>query len=286
MREDIFATVTNQIIAQLEQDTRPWVKPWHGDHSAGRIETPLRWNGQPYFGANILILWLTAEAKGYTAPLWLTYNQTRELGGNVKAGEKSSHVIYCNKIKSKDDDKEFFMTRTYCVFNADQTEGLPAHYYATTGTPLDPIARNQAVDAFIANTKAEIIYSGTSAHYSPSTDRITLPPFQALKDAEGFYTTSLHELAHWSGAKHRINRELKGSREKEHYGFEELIAEISSVFTAVSLGVIPSPQEENASYLKHWLQILKADSKAIFRAAAAAQRATDYLHAFQPQPEA
>src|SRR5579863_4319864 len=97
-RKDVYTKVTERIISDLEQGIRPWMKPWSGDHAAGRITKPLRHNGTPYRGMNILLLWGEAMAKGYAAPIWMTYKQAQELGANVRKGEHGSLVVYANSI--------------------------------------------------------------------------------------------------------------------------------------------------------------------------------------------
>ncbi len=79
-RKDVYTKVTERIISDLEQGIRPWMKPWSAEHAAGRITKPLRHNGTPYRGMNILLLWGEAMAKGYAAPIWMTYKQAQELG--------------------------------------------------------------------------------------------------------------------------------------------------------------------------------------------------------------
>lgn len=97
-RKDVYTRVTDRVIADLEQGLRTWLKSWSGDHAAGSITRPLRHNGLPYRGMNILLLWGEAMAKGYAAPLWMTYRQSQELGGQVRKGEHGSLVVYANSI--------------------------------------------------------------------------------------------------------------------------------------------------------------------------------------------
>ena len=81
---DVYSRITNKIIADLEQGVRPWMKPWNADHAAGRITRPLRHNGIPYKGINVVMLWSASVAKGYACPIWLTFKQALELGGHVR----------------------------------------------------------------------------------------------------------------------------------------------------------------------------------------------------------
>lgn len=97
-RKDIYQRVTDAIVSELEKGVRPWLKPWNAEHAAGRITRPLRANGIPYRGINVLMLWAAATERSYTAPLWLTYKQAQELGAQVRKGEKGNIVVYANTI--------------------------------------------------------------------------------------------------------------------------------------------------------------------------------------------
>lgn len=287
-RNDIYQTVTNAIVAALEQGVRPWLKPWNAEHAAGRINRPLRSNGQPYRGINVLMLWMAAEAKGYSAPIWMTYRQATELKGQVRKGEKSTVVTYGNTITRKDeetgDKQNIFFLKTYSVFNVEQIDGLPAHFYATTNpAPLDPMARIPEVEAFRLNTKAEVHHGGNQAYYTISQDRVQMPPFEAFRDAASYYTTLLHEITHWTRHPSRLNRDFGRKRwGDEGYAAEELVAELASAFLAADLGLAIEPRDDHAAYVASWLKVLKNDKRAIFTAASAAQAAADYLHALQP----
>ena len=143
--------MTERIISDLEQGVRPWMKPWSGEHAAGRITRPLRHNGTPYRGMNILLLWGEAMAKGYAAPIWMTYKQAQELGANVRKGEHGSLVVYANTIsktetneQGEDVEREIPFMKGYTVFNVEQVDGLPAHYYAQ---PENPLPLSERIDA-------------------------------------------------------------------------------------------------------------------------------------------
>jgi hypothetical protein len=97
-RKDVYTRITSQIVASLEQGVRPWIKPWNAEHAAGRITRPLRHNGQPYSGINILALWASAIVQNFAAPIWLTYRQATEEGAQVRQGEKGSLVVFAHSI--------------------------------------------------------------------------------------------------------------------------------------------------------------------------------------------
>ncbi len=140
---DVYSRVTNRIIADLESGNLTWLQPWQAGHKAGPVSRPLRAGGKPYRGINVLMLWASAMEKGYTCPLWITYKQAAELGGQVRKGEKGSLVVYANTFtKTGTDEKgaevetEIPFMKGYTVFNAEQIDGLPAHFYATGGGAL------------------------------------------------------------------------------------------------------------------------------------------------------
>jgi len=293
MKEDIYARITTRIIESLEAGVRPWMKPWNADHAAGRITRPLRHTGQPYAGVNIIMLWMEAEARGYAAPIWMTFRQARELGGHVRKGEKGVLVVYANSITKTEQDDEtgedvehkIPYLKGYTVFNVEQIDELPAHYYAEAAEPvLAPAERIAPVEAFLAATGASVSHGGNQACYMPAADRIQMPPFEFFCDPESYYATLLHETVHWTKHPSRLCREFgRKRRGDEGYAMEELVAEIGAAFLSADLEVTPDIREDHASYIASWLKVLKNDKRAIFTAAGHAHRAATYLHEIQPE---
>jgi antirestriction protein ArdC len=289
-RKDVYTRVTDRIISDLEKGVRTWMKPWSAEHAAGRITRPLRHNGTPYKGMNVLLLWGEAVTQGYAAPIWMTYKQAQELNGQVRKGEHGALVVYANTVtktetnaEGQDVEREIPFMKGYIVFNVEQVEGLPAQYYAQPVNPLPLSERIEGVDAFMNNTGVTIRHGGNSAYYSPDRDAIQMPPFEAFRDKESYYATALHELTHSTKAGHRLNRDFgRKLFGDEGYAREELVAELGAAFLCADLGITPEIREDHAAYLGHWLNILKEDKRAIFSAAAHAQRAADFLHALQP----
>src|SRR3989475_5773700 len=157
-KQDISARTTAKIVAALEDGVRPWVRPWDAEHAAGRITRPVRHNGQPYAGINILSLWVSASVQGFAAPIWMTYRQAVEFGAHVRKGEKGSPVVYANSIRRNETDtdsgvdvaRDIHFLKGYTVFNVEQIEGLPAQYTAPASPRLDVSARIAHADAFSA----------------------------------------------------------------------------------------------------------------------------------------
>lgn len=293
MKQDVYERVTNTILADLEKGVRPWFKPWNAEHAAGRITRPLRANGQPYRGINVLMLWGAACECGYAAPIWMTFKQAQELGGHVRKGEKGNLVVYANTItktetgeNGEEQERDIPFMKGYTVFNVEQVEGLPAHFYALAERPADPVARIEAAERFFAATGADIRHGGNQAFYSPTEDRIQMPPFEAFREAEAYYATLAHEMTHWTKGKGRLDRDFGRKRFGDAgYAMEELVAELGAAFVCADLEISPEPRAEHAAYIDHWLKVLKADKRAIFSAAAHAQRAADYLGGLQPVEE-
>lgn len=293
-RVDVYTRVTNRIVESLERGVRPWLQPWNAEHAAGRITRPLRHSGEPYKGINVLMLWAEAETRNFASPYWLTFKQALELGGHVRKGEHGSSVVYASTFKKKEtgDDgqeveEEIPFLKEYVVFNSQQCDQLPERFYALAEPPKEKLERIAVADAFFANTKADIRTGGNRAYYAIAEDYIQIPPFEAFRDAESHAATLCHELCHFTRHPSRLNREF--GRKKwgdEGYAMEELVAELGSAFLCADLAITPEVREDHASYIKHWLKILKDDKRAVFSAASHASKAVDFLHGLQPQAHA
>ncbi len=290
VKADVYERITSHIVAELEKGVRPWLKPWNAEHSAGRITRPLRGNGIPYRGINVVMLWSEAMEKGYAAPIWMTFKQAIELKGNVRKGEKGSLVVYADKITRTETDaatgeeNEFAIPfiKGYTVFNVEQIDGLPEHFYGKSEPRTDAVPRIERVESFFAATGASVVHGGSRACYIPSTDNIHMPCIDFFRDTESYYATRAHETTHWTKHTSRLNREFGRKRfGDEGYAMEELVAELGSAFLSADLDLTPEVRDDHASYVASWLKVLKNDKRAIFTAASHAQRAVDYLHGFQ-----
>ena len=147
----------------------------------------MRHNGQKYNGINILMLWHRPRCKALVCPFWLTFQQAKELGGHVKKGEHGSPVVYANTFKKKETtdageeiEQEIPFLKEYTVFNAEQCEGLPQHFYQLAEPPKEKIERIEHAERFFANTKADIRYGGNRAYYAIEADYVRMPPFETL----------------------------------------------------------------------------------------------------------
>ena len=298
-RDDLYATITNKIIEQLEAGVLPWVRPWKRIRPivtvSGVVGIPgMPYNastGKSYSGINVLLLWLAGQA--YEAEGWMTYKQAAALGANVRKGEKGTMVVFSDKfipkdIKGTDAERAIFYLKSYVVFNVEQIENLPAtiapapRVTAVVETPIEPevaFARHEAADRLIANSGAGIKVGGDEAYYSPALDLIKVPEMAAYApNTINWYRTVLHELSHWTGHDTRLSRNLNNRFGTPDYASEELVAEMGAAFTCAALGIEPTVR--HADYIGSWLKVLRNDKKAIVKAASAASKAANLLLGF------
>ena len=281
-RADVYQKVTDQIISAIEQGVDAWQMPWH--RSATTPTNAL--TGKAYRGVNVLSLWTTAASSNYRSGIWATYAQWNQLGAQVRKGEKAAFIMFWkfpNRAEEaeegeEDDNRRGPIARGYNVFNADQVDG-----YSLPNIPvLPPTERIESADRFFAALNADVRHGGARAYYSKTEDFIQLPPFDVFKEAAAYYATFAHESIHWTGAPHRLNRDLKGRFGDESYAAEELVAELGAAFLCADLNVENRPRPDHAAYVQNWLKVLRNDKRAIFTAASKAQAAADWLHSLHP----
>jgi antirestriction protein ArdC len=289
-KADVYSSITNRVIEQLEQGTRPWVKPWSVSKDNRNILLPLRATSEAYRGINVLLFWDAAIEKGYTRNIWMTFKQSEAYKAHVKKGEKGTTVVYADRASKTETDAQgeevesrYSFLKSYTVFNVEQVEGLPERFYEPPAPQDDEhkLTLIEEAEAFFAKTGAVIHHGGNRAFYAPGPDFIQMPNLQAFTDAESYTATKAHELVHWTGHKDRENREFGKRFGDQAYAFEELVAELGAAFLCCELGIYPEPREDHAAYLASWLKVLKSDKRAIFTAAGLAQKALDHLMGFQ-----
>jgi antirestriction protein ArdC len=216
----------------------------------------------------------------------------QSIGAQVRKGAKAELAFYVGTTtktverNGEEQDQTIPFLKAYSVFNCDEIDNLPPHFAApVVQAVLADDERMPTVDTFIAMTGATVLHGGGRAFYRPSADEIRLPEFGSFDSASAYYGTALHELAHWSGAEKRLDRTKGKLFGDPDYAFEELVAELGAAFLCADLGVSSEPREDHASYLAGWLKALKADERAIFRAASFAEKAATFLHGFQVQDQ-
>lgn len=285
-KKDVYEIITEQILDQLKKGTVPWHKPWKG-----ASEWPKNFvSGKPYRGLNVFVLHL----QGYSSPYWLTFNQAKAKGGSIRKGEKSTMVTFWKKIEAKtktttDDhgnevkkvEKDpYFLLRYYRVFNVEQCEGLKLpEPEETEELDFTPIEVCEQIVAEMPQ-RPEITHGGGRACYSPVTDKVTMP-VQSSFDAEPeYYSTLFHELTHSTGHKSRLDRDEIMNLQPfgtTNYSKEELVAEMGAAFLCGEAGIENSTIDNSASYIANWVAKFEDQPKMVVCAAAAAQKAVDFI---------
>jgi len=289
-RASLYDEVTARIVAELEAGRFPWVQPWG---SAGVVGPSLPRNGltgRTYSGVNILILWGAGIEGGYPSQSWLTFRQAQDAGGCVRKGERGTTVVFADRFvpegekeraaRDGDDARAVPFLKRFTVFNVAQCEGLRPGL-AADPAPLPEREIVPVAEALIAASGADFRIGGEEAFYVPSLDYVQVPPQPAFFEQVNYYRTALHELTHWTGHAKRLARDQSGAFRSREYAREELVAEMASAFLCAALGIQPTVR--HADYLAVWLDVLRGDNRAIFRAAAAASKAASYLLALHEQ---
>jgi antirestriction protein ArdC len=296
---DVYESVTNKIIAELEAfevtGYVPWTRPWQ---TSGKTGPSLRLGSmrpvnaitkRPYNGINVLLLWLEGVDKGFTSNKWLTFKQAKEAGGSVNKGERGTKIVLfkpytktvINGAGEQEDINRLFATE-WTVFNVEQTT-LVDKFADTVEAPKPVVVvegnqRREDIDAFFAATGANITHGGDRAYYISGTNDIRLPHLEQFKSSDDYYATSFHEGIHWTWCDGRITRTFAKRHNQDTYPLEELVAELGAAFLCADFGVTGKLQ--HASYIGSWLRALKNDKKFIFTAASNANKACEYLHKF------
>ncbi len=288
---DHYQEVTDRVVAALEAGTLPWRRPWVSGHATTVPGMPCNAiSGRTYRGVNAVLLAMTQFAHASEDPRWLTYLQASEHGCQVRRGERGTPVIFFKRLDVADSGREgsgdgeatarrIPILRSFTAFHASQVDGLPEYQAPTLETA--PWRRPEAVEVIVAASGVPVRFGGDRATYSVALDAIAMPPPAAFRTPEGFAATLAHELGHASGHGSRLARDLGGRFGSHLYAYEELVAELISLTVCSTLG-LACDVENHASYLQSWLDVLREDRRAIFRAAAAAQKAADWMLALHP----
>ena len=288
-RGSLYQEVTNKIISDLEGGIVPWVQPWGRVDIDTRLSLPRNARTtKTYSGINILLLWGAVITGGYASQSWLTFKQALELGGCVRKGEKGWTVCFADSFIPKNekerasqegsDPQSIPFLKRYTVFNIAQCEGLPEELNQSAPPAPDREIIPRA-EALITATSASFQIGGEIACYIPALDAIRVRPQTVFHDQINYYRTVFHELGHWTGHPSRLARDLTTKFASNGYAREELVAELATAFVCASLGIVPTVR--HADYLGNWLQVLKEDARAIFKAASMASKACDYILAFE-----
>jgi len=279
VNEKVYERVTAQITNALYRGVVPWRKPWIGGDS---MPTNAK-SRKPYRGINVFLLALSP----YADHRWVTFNQARELGGNVRRGERSCPVVFWKPWQLEGVDQatgellrwKVPLLKQYHVFNVEQCDGLEV---PTLSRDTKANRRIQRAELLVERVRDPPRFQekGTSAWYRPAEDLVQVPPLASFESADSYYATVFHELGHATGHERRLNRaSVTGEIQfgSACYSREELTAELCSAFLCATVGLDNSLLENSASYIQSWLSALRYDKRAVVFAAAKAQKAADYL---------
>ncbi len=286
---DLYQEVTDRILAMLDAGTVPWRNPirrsQHGDGFPKNLNSQKR-----YRGVNVFLLAMTAWAEGFESDYWLTYKQAQKLGGQVRKGEKSSMVVFWQQVEKRDRETDEKITmpvlKQYRVFNVVQCEGIQApDDFESKGDPFVPIEEAERIaQCYFGGPKVNI--RGTKAYYRPSTDTVQIATPKRFESPESYYCTLFHEFCHSTGHSSRLNRGLDVNPStpfgSPDYSKEELIAEMGAAFLAANAGISPPTIEQSAAYIDGWREKLRGDKKLVINAAAAGQKAADWILGDRP----
>jgi len=282
----LYQMVTDKIVAAIEAGVNTFTMPWHASGRSVAIPTNATTYAN-YRGINVLALWIAALAKHYPTGEWASYKQWQSIDAQVRHGEQGTVIVFYKQIEKsaldETDPDQRIVRRYYAkpswVFNAAQCDGYERREPEHSNT----LERINVAEAFVEAIGARIEHGHSMACYRRASDVIEMPKWDwfiaspTSTAAESYYAVLLHELTHWTGAEHRLNRAYGKRFGDEAYAMEELVAEIGSAFLCSWLGITLEPREDHAAYLGSWLKVLKRDSRAIFTAASAAQEAHEYL---------
>lgn len=284
-RKPLYQEVAEKLIEQLENGTSPFHMPWSKVNL--RPFNPI--TGRNYNGMNLF--WMLLQNRN--DPRWMTFKQAQTKGWLVKKGEKgtSINVVKTHReIIKKDNNGNPILddnnkpiklyvkmdqpyVRSAVVFNASQIDGIPKLEIDTLNQQWNDTTR---IEALLKNTNAEIHHKGNDAYYNPIRDYISMPPKRQFYNATGYYSTLLHELAHWTGHPTRLNRSLNTRYGSEDYAREELRAEIASLILAGEFGV-KKELGQHAAYIEGWIRLLQNNPLEIYLASNEAHKISNYI---------
>ncbi len=292
---NVYDAVTQKIVAAIEEGVGTYKTPWHSGATAIMLPTNAATLAE-YRGINVLALWAEAADRGYPTGLWASYKQWQSLGAQVRKGERGATIVFYKRAEvtaTEPEDEQVssalrFYSNASWVFNVAQVDGW---------TPPPTDARHEVecvreAEAFVEAVGAKVAHGLPMACYRRKLDLIEMPLREWFEGSgtssptEAYYATLLHELTHWAGAEHRLNRSFGKRYGDEAYAMEELVAELGAAFMCAAFGIASEPRPDHASYVASWLKVLNRDNRAIFKAASMAQEAFEHLSYLATGPTA
>jgi antirestriction protein ArdC len=281
-KQDIYEGITSQILEEMETAGEGWLKPFRS--TSGSM--PVNHKGTRYRGSNVIVLWLAAqrlEKSGQTpSNQWISYNQAKKLGGQVRKGEKGTRVIFWGTSTKKDADtngeekkSSFGFLKQYTVFNTCQIDGLEGKQPLPEFEPVE-IQGDELAAIMATAIDCTLSRENGRAYYAPLEDRVNIPDSNQWRTLAGFNSTVAHECSHATGSKSRLDRLKNSIFGSTDYAFEELVAELSACFVCSILG-IEFDSQNSAKYLNNWKTCMKSNPTAFNKAATLAASSADYI---------
>ena len=285
MTASLHDEVTRSIIREMESGVLPWERPWR---SGGVIESARNAaTGRCYTGVNTLLLWNAVSRHGYACNRWMTFRQARAAAGGVRRKERGTRIVFASRYLPREERARVesgaitaeqaatrFHIRAYHVFNLDQLRDPPRHLWPRPEAAAPP-ARCRRATSLADRAGAEIRHGGDDAFYHHGEDYIAMPAPGSFVEADDYASTLLHELTHWTGHASRLDRPFGRAPTDRAYIREELVAELGAAFLSAEIGI--RPRARHSDYIACWLAELRADSRALFRAARRASEAAAWL---------
>lgn len=288
-KTDVFQAITSNIVSAIEAGTRDFVMPWHGGILPPAFPVNAATNN-PYRGVNVVALWVNANVKRFISGYWASYKQWQGIGAQVRKGERGSMIVFYKQLDQPEDHAQQpegeeqtrvhrFVARASHVFNAEQVDGWEPPLREVKSA----VVINEEIAAFVQAIGANVRHGSHHAAYRHAGDYIDMPSPEMFigtstsSPTEAYHAVLLHELIHWTGAQHRLNREFSKRFGDRTYAFEELVAELGAAFLCSAFRITNEPRPDHAAYISSWLDILHKDSKAIFSAASRAQEAVQFM---------
>ena len=270
--------ITNKILCQMKKakvNGEEWSMPWNANN--GMPSNAI--TGSVYRGINVIALWSASMEKSYKTNKWATLNQWKKvIDGRVLIGDqKPSTAVFFKYVESRtnkagEEKNGYRLAKPFWLFNIDQV-----NFELPEKDPVPEFERHGLAENWIAAQFASIDHGYDHACYIPKSDRIQMPKAETFKDQDSYYGVLFHELIHWSGSKKRLDRIESTVFRSEAYAFEELVAELGSAFCCAETEIRNEPRKDNAEYLNAWIRHLESDPKFIFKAAAMASKAVEFI---------
>lgn len=265
----VYEIVQKILLDSMANGTAPWHQPW-----AGR---PLHnyATGKRYNGINELMIPMQSFARGEPiADSYIGFKQARAKGLKLLPEFKGSSVICVYYGESKEtEEKDAFRFLRYSRVYPSYAFGIAQQAHKPKQWADNVTARD-----IVMNYDIEVDHGGDSAFYSPSQDKINMPPQGQFESASGYYSVLFHELGHSTGHKDRLNRNLAGRFGSSLYAREELVAEVTSAYLSNIAGIDHEATIANsAAYLNNWKKHISDAGPAIVSAFSQAQKACEYI---------